>query len=187
MKKFLSMGVAVVAAFAMTGCQWCSDNLANDASCIELTHKITNDNRPDAASFVSPNVRVGRQVFRPSFRVGPGRLTVTGVGDTQDSATYDAIRQFLAKANCDYIISVSKVSDKKKHPTWRFWKRSLSWSVTISGIPLYLEKLDVEELDAESLKWHDCDTGVYKPAREYNKFPDQSTRPYILPKEDVAK
>ena len=182
MKKFLSMGAAVVAAFAMTGCQWCSDNLANDASCIELTHKIANDNKPDAASFVSPNIGVGRQVFRPSFRVGPGRLTVTGVGETQDSATYDAIRQFLAKANCDYIVSVSKVSDRKKHPTWRFWKRSLSWSVTISGIPLYLEKLEVEKLEDEAVKWHDSHAGVYLPVREYDKFPDKNLRPYDLPK-----
>ena len=173
MKKFLSRGVAVVAAFAMTGCQWCKEPLANDASCIELTHKITNENRPDAASFVSPNISIGRQVFRPSFRVGPGRLTVTGVGETQDSATYDAIRQFLSKANCDYIISVSKVSDKKKHPTWRFWSRSLSWSVTISGIPLYLDKIETEMLDANSVKWYDSQNGVYLPVREYNKFPEK--------------
>ena len=199
MKKLLTLCAVAGIAFALSGCRWCTDPIANAEDCIEVTHKFQNANKPDAAIMVTPNVAISNQVFRPVFRTGPGRLTVVGVGDTEENATYNAISKFIEKASCDYIVAVSKIINRKKHPTWRLWS-SNSYSVTLSGIPMYLDKLAEEKMKAEDIEFHDDNNGVFLPSREYNKFPEKNVRPQptvlvkekkedivIIPARDYAK
>ena len=213
MKKFLMLGMAAAAAVVVTGCRWCNDVRPNDPSCIELAHGISTFNHPATTSMTTPNIAISREVFRPVFRPGPGRLTVEGSGDDVQDATYDAIAKFLSKANCDYIVSVSTVSVKTDHPKpwwdflcwcrnsdhrWRwFWIVPLrvhifcwhntNYKVTLSGIPIYLERLSTETLDPKKVELYDTATGLYLPARGYDANPLQVRRNYCPPIEGTSQ
>ena len=198
MKKFLMLGVAAVAVFAVTGCRWCSDENPNDPSCVRLSHLTETKNAPVATSMVTPNIAISREVFRPVFRAGAARLTVEGSGKDREDATYDAIAKFLAKANCDYIVAVSTVSIKNDHPkAWwdvicwcngsdhenslfplhlhtifgLFCTYNTNYRVTLSGIPVYLDKLSTETLAADKVEAYDARNGLFLPARGYDKTP----------------
>ena len=174
MKKVFVLGLAAAAVGMLSGCTWCSAPLASDPSCLTTEHKLVTTDQPYAASMVSPNIAISREVFRPVFRAGAGRLTVMGAGSDREDATYDAIAKFLEKTNCDYIVSVSTVTVKKTHPTpwWYFLlPKHNNYSVTLSGIPVYLEKLSCETLDAEKTEAYDAVAGQYLPARGYNSSP----------------
>ena len=199
MKKFLMLGMAAASAVVVTGCHWCSDVQPGDPSCAEFTHGISTYNHPATTSMVTPNIAISREVFRPVFRAGSARLTVEGSGVDVQDATYDAIAKFLAKTNCDYIVSVSTVSVRTDHPKpwWDFLCRcnnsdhtssffplrvhlfchfNTNYKVSLSGIPVYLEKLSTETLDAKKVELFDAATGLYLPARGYNAVPQASKR-----------
>ena len=176
MKKIIVLSMAAVAAVGITGCRVCSDVQPGNPSCVEPAHAISNYNHPATISMVTPNIAVSREVFRPVFRAGSARLTVEGTGANVEAATYDAITKFLAKSNCDYIVSVSTVSVKTNHPKpWWGW-RLTNYRVTISGIPIYLEKLSTETLDPKKVELYDIATGLYLPVRGYDKDPNQVRR-----------
>ena len=179
MKKFLVPGAAVMAAVFLAGCQWCSEPLAQNPSCIKLDHEFVTSNHPATTSMVTPNIAISREVFRPVFRAGAGRLTVVGSGNDREDATYDAIAKFLSKANCDYIVAVSTISVKTVHPSpwWYLWGRNnRNYSVTLSGIPVYLEKLSTETLAADKVEAYDRVSGLYLPGRGFGSDPAKAVR-----------
>lgn len=179
MKKIFVMSLAAVAAVVVTGCRWCSDVLPNDSSCVKSSHDWETFNHPGTTAMVTPNVTISREVFRPVFRAGAGRLTVLGSGSTREDATYDAIAKFLDKTNCDYIVTVSTVSVKTIHPKpwWYFFvARNRNFRVTLSGIPVYLEKLSVETMAADKVEAYDGKVGVFLPSRGYSSSPSQAVR-----------
>ena len=199
MKKILMLSMAAAAAVVATGCHWCNDMQPGDPSCVELSHGISTNNHPATTSMVTPNIAISREVFRPVFRTGSARLTVEGSGVDVKDATYDAIAKFLAKANCDYIVSVSTVSVRTDHPKpwWDFLcrcnnsdhassffplrvhifcKYNTNYKVTLSGIPIYLEKLSTETLDPKKVELYDMSTGLYLPSRSYDANPKQVRR-----------
>lgn len=182
MKKFLVLGIAAAAAVSFTGCKWCEDPLPQDPSCVQLSHNMVTKNSPATTSMVTPNIAISREVFRPVFRAGSGRLTVVGSGSDRENATYDAIAKFLAKANCDFIVSVSTVAVEKKHPTWWWFMSHTNWSVTISGIPVYLDKLSCETLAPDKVDAYDGNSGVFLPSRGYDSSPAKATRQPLPPK-----
>ena len=148
MKKILFSGAALAAVFVVTGCRMCSDPIYNDPTCIEDSHMRSVKVRPDAVHFTKPNLAASREVFRPVFRAGTKRVTVIGEGVERNIAHNDAIAKFLAQTNCDYIVAVTTIVVEKTHPTWRFFATS-NYSVTLSGIPIYLDKLECETISAE--------------------------------------
>ncbi|MBO4491064.1 MAG: hypothetical protein J5944_06865 [Lentisphaeria bacterium] len=199
MKKILVLSMAAVAAVSITGCRWCNDVQTGDPSCVDLSHEISPRNHPATVSMVTPNIAISREVFRPVFRAGSARLTVEGSGFDVKDATYDAISRFLAKANCDYIVSVSTVSVRTDHPKpwWDifcqcrnsdhsssffpprihiFCRYNTNYKVTLSGIPIYLEKLSTETLDPKKVELYDTATGLYLPARGYDEDPEHVRR-----------
>ncbi len=199
MKKILVLGMAAVAAVGITGCRWCNDVQPGNPSCVDLSHGISTYNHPATTSMVTPNIAISREVFRPVFRAGTARLTVEGSGVDVKDATYDAIAKFLAKANCDYIVSVSTISVRTDHPKpwWDifcqcsnsdhsssffplrihiFCRHNTNYRVTISGIPIYLEKLSTETLDPKKVELYDTATGLYLPSRGYDSDPKQVRR-----------
>lgn len=179
MRKILVMSLAAVAAVVVTGCRWCSDVLPNDPSCAKSSHDLVPFNEPATTAMVTPTVAISREVFRPVFRAGAGRLTVVGSGNDREDATYDAIAKFLDKTNCDYIVSVSTVSVKTVHPKpwwYLFVPRNRNYRVTLSGIPVYLEKLSVETLDPDKVDAYDAKSGVFLPSRGYFRNPKQAVR-----------
>lgn len=179
MKKIFVMSLAAVAAVVVTGCRWCNDVLPNDPSCVKSSHDWVTFNHPGTTAMVTPNVSISREVFRPVFRAGAGRLTVLGSGSTREDATYDAIAKFLDKTNCDYIVTVSTVSVKTIHPKpwwYLFVPCNKNFRVTLSGIPVYLEKLTVETLASEKVEAYDGQVGVFLPSRGYNSNPSKCIR-----------
>ncbi|MBE6376846.1 MAG: hypothetical protein E7050_10320 [Lentisphaerae bacterium] len=150
MKKFLIGGMAAVAALAFTGCKMCCEPIANDPTCIENSHYTSVGLNPAARTMVSPNLGASKQLFRPVFKAGTERISVIGKGTDYDSAVEDAYAKFLAQTNCDYVVAVTTVVSEKTHPTWRFWATT-NYSVTLSGLPMYLEKLDCETLTPEKV------------------------------------
>lgn len=199
MKKFLMLGMAAAATVVVTGCQWCHEVIPGDPSCVELSHGTSTYNHPATTSMVTPNIAISREVFRPVFRAGTARLTVEGSGVDVQDATYDAITKFLAKANCDYIVAVSTTSVRTDHPKawWDifcgcrnsdhassffpprihiFCRFNTNYKVTLSGIPVYLEKLSTEKLSNEKVELYDTATGLYLPARGYDADPQAVRR-----------
>ena len=148
MKKMFLFGIAAVAAIAFTGCRMCSDPIHGELTCIENSHFNEVMVRPNALALTKPNLAGSRELFRPVFKAGPKRITVVGEGLTRRIARNDAIAKFLATANCDYIVAVTTVVKAKTHPTWRFFSTT-NYTVTLSGIPIHLEKLSCESLDAK--------------------------------------
>lgn len=159
MKKMIVFGAAA-AALAFTGCRMCIDPIPGDATCIENSHFMETTVMPKAMTRVSPNLAGSLELFRPVFKAGTQRITVVGEGTSRGGARQDAIAKFLAKANCDYIVSVSSVVVEKAHPTWRLFTTS-NYAYTLSGIPIHLEKLSVEKISPEkadqNLPKDDCE------------------------------
>ena len=190
MKSFVVVCVAAVVAAGVTGCRWCYDPQQNNPSCLEESHVLITTNKPDTVSMVTPNIGISREVFRPVFRAGTARLTVMGSGFNREEASMDAIAKFLEKANCDYIVSVSTVAVKTIHPTpwWHFicchsftpwWHVTCNhsnYSVRLSGIPVYMDKLSCEQLAADKVEAYDANTGLFIPSRGYDSTPAKATR-----------
>jgi len=210
MKKFLMLGMAAAATVVVTGCQWCHEVIPGDPSCVELSHGTSTYNHPATTSMVTPNIAISREVFRPVFRAGTARLTVEGSGVDVQDATYDAITKFLAKANCDYIVAVSTTSVRTDHPKawWDifcqcsnsdhsssffplkihfFCRYNTNYKVTLSGIPIYLERLTTETLDAKKVELYDIATGLYLPSRGYKADPLQVRRKLCMPTEKASQ
>jgi len=165
------LSVAAVTVFAVTGCQWCCEVIPNDPGCIKTSHDVVTKNTPATTTMVTPHIAISREVFRPVFRAGTERITVQGSGNDREDATYDAITKFLAKTNCDYIVSVSTIAVKQIHPKpWWYLlvPRSSNYTVTLSGIPVYLDKLSTETLAADKVEAYDGRSGLYLPTRGYD-------------------
>ena len=148
MKKMVLSGIAAVAAIAFTGCSMCSDPIHGEITCIENSHFNEVLVRPNALALTKPNLAGSRELFRPVFKAGEKRITVVGEGLTRRIARNDAIAKFLETANCDYVVGVTTIVKAKTHPTWRFFSTT-NYTVTLSGIPIHLEKLSCESLDAK--------------------------------------
>jgi len=179
MKKVLMFAFVGAVVLTVAGCHWCSEPQAGDPSCIAASHHYDRLNKPDTTSMVTPNIAISREVFRPVFRAGAGRLTVVGSGDDRESATIDAISKFLSKANCDFIVSVSTIAVETIHPKpWWYILcfRNRNWSVTLSGIPIYLDKLSVETLNPDKVDAYDAASGLYIPSRGYLNDPKKAAR-----------
>lgn len=179
MKKVLMFAFVGAVMLTVTGCRWCSEPQAGDPSCIDASHHYGRVNKPLAMSMVTPNIAISREVFRPVFRAGVGRLTVVGTGDDRESATIDAISKFLDKASCDFIVSVSTVAVETIHPKpwwYIFCFRNCNWSVTLSGIPIYLDKLSVETLHPAKVETYDAAGGVFLPSRGFQNDPEKASR-----------
>ncbi len=144
---FLS-GIAAAAALAFTGCSMCSDPIHGEITCIEASHYNEVQVRPNALALTKPNLAGSRELFRPVFKAGTKRITVVGEGLSRRIARNDAIAKFLAAADCDYIVGVTTIVKAKTHPTWRFFSTT-NYTVTLSGIPIHLDKLSCESLDAK--------------------------------------
>ena len=178
MKSFVVLSMAAVTVFAVSGCRWCFEPQGQDPSCMETSHILITKNSPSTTSMVTPNIAISREVFRPVFRAGTSRVTVMGAGGDREDATMDAIAKFLAQTKCDYIVSVSTVAVKNIHPTpwWYFFIRHSNYSVTFSGVPVYLDKLSCETLDPKKVDAYDANTGVFIPTRGYDSTPVKATR-----------
>ena len=185
MKKILMFAFVSAVMLTIAGCSWCSEPQPGDPSCIEVSHHYDNKNKPFTTSMVTPNIAISREVFRPVFRAGAGRMTVVGSGDDREGATIDAISKFLAKASCDFIVSVSTVAVETIHPKpwwYIFCGRNRNWSVTLSGIPVYLDKLSVETMNPEKVDAYDAAGGLYLPSRGHLDDPKKAVRlPAPLP------
>ena len=150
MKKLILCGVAAFAAFAVTGCRMCVDPILNDPTCIEPSHYRATDVNPLNINFKKPLIAESLELFRPVFKAG-NRITVVGEGTSVETATFDAFAKFMAKANCDYIVAVTRVINKKTHPTWRIFATT-NYTVTLSGIPVILEKLSCETIKEKEVE-----------------------------------
>lgn len=179
MKKVLMFAFVGAVMLTVAGCRWCSEPQPGDPSCVEVSHHYDRLNKPLTTSMVTPNIAISREVFRPVFRAGAGRLTVVGSGDDRESATIDAISKFLSKASCDFIVSVSTVAVETIHPKpwwYIFCFRNRNWSVTLSGIPIYLDKLSVETLHPAKVETYDAAGGVFLPSRGHQNDPVKACR-----------
>lgn len=150
MKKLICCGVAAFAVFAVTGCRMCSDPIINDPTCIEPSHFTATDLNPRARTMVAPNVGASKELFRPVFKAGNERITVVGSGTDYKAARTDAFVKFIETAKCDYVIAVTTVVSEKTHPTWRFWATT-NYSVRLTGIPIYMEKITRETITPEKV------------------------------------
>lgn len=146
MKKVLFCGAIIAAVAVLTGCNMCIAPIPNDPTCIENSHMSEVQVRPNALALTAPTIAGSRELFRPVFRAGTKRFTVVGEGLERSIALNDAIAKFLAKADCDYIVGVTTVVTKKTHPTWRLFATS-NYTVTLSGLPIYLDKLSCQTLE----------------------------------------
>lgn len=150
MKKLLIGSMAAVAAVVFTGCRMCCDPIPNDPSCIENSHFAAVGVKPDGRTMVTPNIGASKELFRPVFKAGTERITVVGKGTSLKDATNDAFAKFIETAKCDYVIAVTTVVSEKTHPTWRLWATT-NYTVTLSGLPIYMEKLACETLTPEKV------------------------------------
>ena len=60
------------------------------------------------------------------------------------------LAKFIETAKCDYVIAVTTVVSEKTHPTWRFWATT-NYSVRLTGIPIYMEKITRETITPEKV------------------------------------
>ena len=146
MKNFVSFFALSAVVVSLTGCSMCTSPISGEDTCIEKDHYTEVQIRPNALSLTKPNLAGSRELFRPVFKAGSKRVTVVGEGLTRDIARNDAIAKFLATANCDYIVGVTTIVKTKTHPTWRLFSTT-NYSVTLSGIPIHLDKLSCETVD----------------------------------------
>lgn len=143
MKKAFFLVPAVAAtAMIFTGCAMCTDPI--DMSCTEASHELKSSVDPSALSLSTPTIVPTIDTFRPVFRSGTTRTTATGTGTSYEQALNEAIINFKKLANCDYVVAVNIDTKKNTHPTWRFWATS-SYTVTLTGLPITLDKLLREE------------------------------------------
>ena len=141
-KQFLLVPAFVATAMIFTGCAMCTDPFT--VSCTEPTHKIDKSVKPESIEFTSPRIVPTRDTFRPTFAAGTQRFTATGSGTSREEALYDAFINFKAAANCDFIVAANISVVKSTHPTWRLFATT-NYTVTLSGLPITLDKLIREE------------------------------------------
>lgn len=143
MKKLFILAPAFVAtAMIFTGCAMCTDPIS--VACTENTHNTDKLITPESMAFTAPLIVPTRDTFRPTFAAGTKRMTAVGNGTSREEATNDAFMKFKAAAECDYIVAVNISIVKSTHPTWRFFATT-NYTVTITGLPIYLDKLVREE------------------------------------------
>ena len=141
-KQFLLVPAFVATAMIFTGCAMCTDPFT--LSCTEPTHKIDKSVKPESIEFTSPKIVPTRDTFRPTFAAGTQRFTATGSGTSREEALYDAFMNFKTAANCDFIVAANISVVKSTHPTWRLFATT-NYTVTLSGLPITLDKLIREE------------------------------------------
>ena len=150
MKKTIMLsGAAILVMLGGVGCAMCKAPIPNDPNCIEDTHLIESNVKPIPFHLTTPVIVQPDRQFRPVFRAG-AKVTGTGEGLDEKAALYDAIKNIMTREKCDYIVAVTRISTSKTHPTWRFFSTT-NYMVTISGIPVYLEKLVEEPINKEDV------------------------------------
>lgn len=150
MKKILMLsGAAVIVMLGGVGCAMCSAPIPNDPSCIENTHLTATEVSPLSLRKVAPFVVQSDRQFRPVFRAGK-KVYGSGEGFSEEEALNAAVADILLREKCDYIVAVNHIATTKTHPTWRFFSTT-NYTVKISGIPVYLEKLVDESVNKEEV------------------------------------
>ena len=148
MKKILMLsGAAVIAMLGGVGCSMCSNPIPNDPSCIENTHLTETEVAPISMSKVAPFIVQSNRQFRPVFRAGT-KVYGSGEGFSESEALKAAVASIILREKCDYLVAVNHIATTKTHPTWRFFSTT-NYTVKISGIPVYLDKLVDEPLTQE--------------------------------------
>lgn len=142
-KLFLLVPAFAATAMIFTGCAMCTDPMG--ISCSEPSHSTDKTVKPEPISLTAPIIVPTRDTFRPTFVAGPQRLTATGSGTSREEAINDAYLNFKATAGCDYIVAVNYSIVESTHPTWRIFATT-NYTVTLSGIPITLDKLVREEI-----------------------------------------
>ena len=145
MKKTLFLcGAAFAVMVGGAGCAMCNAPIPNDPNCIENTHLTDTVVAPLSLTKVAPFIVQTDRQFRPVFRAGT-KVFGSGEGFSEEEALNAAISNILLREKCDYLVAVNHIATSKTHPTWRFFATT-NYSVTISAIPIYLEKLEEEPI-----------------------------------------
>lgn len=138
--KIFAVAMSAVSAVILTGCCMCSDPI--DLSCVEPSHETTKYATPDPLRFAGPTVLASTDTFRPTFRAGTERISAVGLGLTREDALGDAVVSFKRAAKCDYIVAANIEVVKTTHPTWRWFRRRVTnYQVTLTGLPIFIDKL----------------------------------------------
>lgn len=143
-KSLLLSGVACSVMLVGAGCAMCSNPIPKDPSCIEDSHRTNISVAPMAMTKVAPVIAPTKTMFRPVYRAG-AKVFGYGKGFSEEEAVADAISNIMAESKCDYLVAVTHVTTFKTHPTWRLFSTT-NYSVKISGIPIFLERLEEEKL-----------------------------------------
>ena len=145
MKKLVLLsGMACSVMLVGAGCAMCSNPIPKDPSCIEDSHRTNISVSPIAMTKVAPVIAPTKTMFRPVYRAG-AKVCGYGKGFSEEEAVADAISNIMTENKCDYLVAVTHVTTFKTHPTWRLFSTT-NYSVKISGIPIFLERLDEEKL-----------------------------------------
>ncbi len=147
MKRIAMSAMAAASVMIFAGCQMCTSPIEGDPSCIEPSHATGTSVTPEAVEYSKPLFKSSRDVFRPVYKAGTARVSAIGSGTNLEDATADAIAKILASNKCDYVVAVSRVITKKTHPSGLLRLFSTTnYTVTLSGLPIYLDKLEKETL-----------------------------------------
>ena len=154
-KVVLLSGMACAVAMVGAGCAMCNNPMPQDPSCIEESHLRDTRVRPLSLSKVSPRIVESNRQFRPVFRAGT-KVTGTGTGLSEKDALCAAIADILNSQKCDYVVSVNHITTSKTHPTWRFFCTT-NYTVTVSGIPIFLDRLVEEDINKNDQVAENCE------------------------------
>ncbi len=141
-KAFILVPALAATAIIFTGCSMCTDPIY--PSCREDSHVSSKVVTPNPIAFTAPEIVPTLDTFRPTFRAGDKRVSASGSGTSLEEATNDALMNFKKLTSCDYIVAVNIDVQKSTHPTWRIIPTT-NYSVTVAGLPIYLDKLVREE------------------------------------------
>lgn len=185
MKKTLALLLTVGISLVITGCVHCASPRPEDPSCLVNEHITADQIDPNSVGLVRPGIIPSKDFFRPVFRAGAQRVTVVGSGPTKKAALQNAIKVFMEKNNCDFIVAVKFVYEDVTHPQAAFWRWFFSgdkdFTVTLSGIPITLESL--EHVDADELPKPPAPAAPAAPAEKVEQKCEH--RPAMLKLKDI--
>lgn len=155
MKKSIWLsGMACSVAVIGAGCAMCSTPIPHDPTCIEETHLSDTTVKPLSLRKVTPWVVESNRQFRPVYRAG-SKVFGVGTGLSEDEAVADAVAKIMESQKCEYLVAVNHITTSKTHPTWRFFSTT-NYSVRISGIPIFLERLEEEDINPKEVAVSGC-------------------------------
>lgn len=140
MKKSLLLAACAAVAMMMTGCYFCGDPI--DESCVGSSHATGDEVVPAGMTFVQPLILPSKDAFVPRFEALARLSNITGVGNSLEDATANAIKVAKETADCDYVVVVNKQVETKTHPHWCWFLSTTNFTVVIDAIPVKLKALD---------------------------------------------